>query len=199
MNEDKNEEIIEDSSPQGQKGANMAETPRTEPEVRLRSMEPAPTGSEKKIIIYAVIALVLIGLGVGGFLLFTKGKNEPEVAPIPTPVAIPTAMPTEAPEPTPAVELERGDLSIQVLNGGGVAGAAGAAEEYLKGLGYVVADTGNAANFDYELTQIMIKPDSSAYKSLLISDLEEKYELASELGEVDEDSKYDVIVIVGKG
>lgn len=161
--------------------------------------EPAKeTGSSKKPLLIGLIVVLVLALVGGGIFVYRRamGKKEAEPATIEESTP-PGETPTEAPEATPTPELDRSELKVQVLNGRGVAGAAGKAQELLEGLGYEDVATGNADNYDYEKTEISIKEDKEAYLEMLTDDLSDDYTLAAEPNILDEDSDYDSIIIIG--
>jgi len=55
-------------------------------------------------------------------------------------------------------KLARGQTSVMVLNGNGRSGSAASAATKLRGLGYVVAATGNARRQDYATSVVMYRP-----------------------------------------
>lgn len=114
--------------------------------------------------------------------------------------AEPTPTPTEAPQPTPTPVsvLKREDIAISVLNGGGVPGAAGDMQDFLESKGYVVGSVGNADEYTYEETTILVKSGSDDVAELLREDLSQDYTIASETGTLDEDAEYEAQVIVGE-
>lgn len=151
------------------------------------------------IILWA-LTMVAIALGVGGGLvLFTNRYNQPsspavEISPTAA-AAVPTAVATVT--PTPAA-VRRGDIRIQVLNGGGKAGAASRMKAFLEGKGYRVVETGNADSYSYETTEIVVKESQVAIVDTLAGDLEESYELGESSTDLPESSSYDARVIVGE-
>lgn len=149
-------------------------------------------------IILIIVIIILVGLYFlgaskkGTFNPLTPSNN----AAAPTPLR-PTDSAGQAPTSTPTpLPLDRGDLSITVLNGSGVAGAAGDVSEVLKDLGYTVKSTGNASKFDYTGITILISEDKKAYGDLLKKDLADEAETIEV--EVDDNLKADAEVIVGK-
>lgn len=149
----------------------------------------------KAVVIVIVILVVLIGISVGAFFLLGKGANEKAQS---DNVQEETVESTPVPaSPTPESTLDKENLTIRVLNGSGVAGRAGGAAEVLEDAGYIDVDTGNADSFDYEETVIQIKSDKNEYIDLLVEDLEGSYVVAGETEELDEDSDFDVVIIVG--
>ncbi|MFC1711902.1 LytR C-terminal domain-containing protein [Patescibacteria group bacterium] len=97
-----------------------------------------------------------------------------------------------------ADDESRFDLKIQTLNGSGGKGIAKGAKDLLLSLGYTNIETDNADSYDYEETVIKVKKDKEKYLKALIKDLETEYTIASESGELDDNSEFDVVVIVGK-
>ncbi len=114
-----------------------------------------------------------------------KSQNLTGVQISPTPTATPAA-----------VEIKRADLKVQVLNGSGVAGAAGKAKTFLEGLGYADVKTGNADG-DFAKTEIEIKESKSAASEMIKKDLKDKYTLADTVGVLDKTFDYDVVITLG--
>ena len=161
---------------------------------------PQKKQSRKLIYIIAFI-LVLVVLGLIGWQFMGSSTNsEEEITPTPTEFQIPTdtpeptqteeenkdenadeeITPTKAPSATPrptqnpvdsASGLDRSDLSIEVVNGRGVGGAAAKAADTLRVKGYSIASTGNADNSNYEETVIEVKSGNSKFLELLKKDL----------------------------
>ncbi len=142
----------------------------------------------KQITILAVIIGVLAGVG---FWVISLNQSEPEVT---EEVFIETSPePTEEPEP----EFEKSDYSILVLNGGGIAGAAGDMQDFLVDLGYDVVDTGNADSYDYVKTVVQAKEGvPQAFIDALVDELGEEYDV-DDVETLDDDADEDVVVIVG--
>lgn len=144
------------------------------------------------VTIFFVILFLVIVILVGLYFLGASKKGtfnplpaKPTVTPIPTNATTPS--------PTPA-ELDRGDLTISVLNGSGVKGAAGDTSETLKDLGYTVKTVGNAKQYDYTGITILITEKKKAYLDLLKKDLADE----TIKTEIDDDLTVDAEVIVGK-
>lgn len=150
----------------------------------------------RPIIIWAII-VVVAALVVGGIIMVASGK----AGSFPSLMATPTPAPTSSPSPTPTPDLsslDRSTLAVQVLNGSGVAGSAGKMKDLLEEKGYTVENTGNADNYDYETTEILVKPESKAYLVLLEGDLQESYSLGTPTATLADDVPYDVRIVVGK-
>ena len=147
--------------------------------------------------ILALILLIILGVGTflnskGDNLLSKKNDSKKELE---------TIVPSPAEEPTPTViEVDRSSLIIQVLNGSGESGVAGTMSELLIEKGYSEdIDTGNADNYDYAETVVQIKKDKEdEFLDTLLDDLKKDYSLSSEIETLDEESEFDVVIIVGK-
>ena len=74
------------------------------------------------------------------------------------------------PEPK-RVTLARGETSVIVLNGNGIAGAAAAASDRVKAKGYPVAATGNAARSDFGQSVVMYRTGRRPEAQRLARDL----------------------------
>ena len=139
-------------------------------------------------------ALITVAILLGATLILSKGGQLPS---LPLVSVQPTATPVEVPTPT-IEQVDRKDISIQVLNGGGVAGAASKMKTFLETTGYTVDDVGNSDDYSFEKTAILVKSGKEAYRTLLTDDLLDEYTLESATDFLDADSPYDAQVIVGK-
>lgn len=168
-----------------------AKPPEVMPEISIHK-----TSKTKPAILWA-ITLVVACLVVGGILFIASGKvgSFPSIVVVPTPT--PTNTPMTTPTPTPG-EVKRESLKIQVLNGGGKAGAATKMKKFLEDKGYTITDTANAPSYTYDKTEILVKPAFKAYISLLEEDLADDYTLGSSAATLEDSVSYDARVIVGK-
>lgn len=155
------------------------------------SNQPAPAKKSKLPII--VIAVVLIAILTGGFLLLRKNSSSK-----PTEVAgTTTEAPTPSPTPTPAVDKET--VKIQVLNGTGTPGQATKVAVTLKNAGYNLDNikTGNATN-NVSTSSIAAKAgfESTAadIKTTLSSDFPE---IDVNTSPLDASSAFDVVITTG--
>lgn len=94
--------------------------------------------------------------------------------------------------------LDRSKLSIAVANGSGVEGTAGKAATILKDLGYNVASTGNADNFNYVGVTIKVKSDQGKFINLLKQDLSKEYTITASSSDLSADSSTNALIIIGK-
>lgn len=154
--------------------------------------EVKSNGTSKKLFVWAAIVVSVALLVGGGLIAVTRGSFSFPF------VAQPSPTPTPTPSPTPAVTLNREDLKIEVLNGGGTPGAAGKMKTFLEEKGYTVTSVGNTDEYTYEQTQILVKADKEAYINLLTKDLESDYTVGSSAATLSDDESADAQVIVGK-
>lgn len=188
---------------------NETESPKPEtPTLRYDTVPPARKSGKGKKLLLVLILLILLGAAFAGFNLI-KGKQTPteEITPTPTPTEEITSTPTPATEtsPTPTVKptatptkKPTKNLTIKVLNGSGVTGAAKLASDYLTGLGYEITSTGNADNENFENTTIQIKPDKQTLLDQLKIDLSTKYTIGTTSADLSSTSSSDAIVTIGK-
>lgn len=153
------------------------------------------TPSKRRPIIIWAIILVVASLVAGGIIFAVSGRAGSFLPSSPPSTPTPTSSPTPTPDLT---RLDRSTLKVQVLNGSGVVGAAGTMKDILEEKGYTVDNTGNADNYDYETTQILVKPEKEAFIAFLTEDLKESYSLGTSEATLEENVPYDVRIIVGK-
>lgn len=173
--------------------------------------------SRKKLFaIIGGIVIVILVLIIGS-MVFSGGDDTPEEDIFATPASqAPTDTPTPIPSPTPeedkeekAVEadkttndedateseLARAKYSILIQNGSGTAGAAGRLADILGDLGYKIAGTENADNFEYLETEINVSSKNTALLKLLEGDLKDEYTIGDTSTTYDGDA--DAVVIIG--
>ena len=102
------------------------------------------------LVMTGIAALELLGLVVAGTALLAKPVAHAARAAVHTPAAAPKKAPVR---PLPP----RGSVSVTVLNGNGVAGAAAATASRVRARGYVIGQVGNAPRSGYGRTVIMYR------------------------------------------
>lgn len=189
-----------------------AETPMEQPEKRKEMVEELYTkrrepemmpeismhkdNSSKPLIVWAIVTIVVAILtGSVLFALSKKSVQLPSFMVKPTPT--PTPLPTPTPTPTPA-PVDKKTLKIQVLNGGGVAGAASKMKKALEAQEYTVTGTANADEYTYAKSEIHTKKSAEAAIELISTDLKDDYTFGASAADLSDDVEYDVQVIVGK-
>lgn len=97
-----------------------------------------------------------------------------------------------------ATGLDRADLTVEVLNGGGVAGAAGKMADELEDFGYAIGGTDNTETFDYTDVTIQVKSTKSKYLALLKKDLGATHTIDDATSDLAASHDADAVVIIGK-
>ncbi len=193
---DKQTEILKDLTSQRSMSSEEKGSDDFKSQVLHGGQRAKQSGNYLYIIVTVVFILALIGAGYFLYQNFLKADDS-AIQPAIVSVEESQLSPTETVTPTPEVELDRADLTVQILNGSGTPGVASTAQEYLEGLGYENIDTGNADSYDYEETVIAIKTEKEDYLNLISQDLADKYTVAEETESLDDDSDFDVIITLG--
>lgn len=202
--EDKEEDktrVKEDASPESEPDKQKStveeiftkKEPLVMPEISIHS-----TGSSKRNMFLWALTMIVITVAIGGGLIIFSGGGSGGVSGI---VLQPTSTPTPTltPSPTPVpVAVNKDELEVQILNGGGVAGAATKMKTFLEEKGYTVSEVGNAEEYTYEQTEVHVKKSVSGNLPEIKKELEEAYTVGAAAEDLPDDSKYDVRVIVGK-
>lgn len=137
---------------------------------------------------------IALAVGVSLVVLVRGPQTFTSIIKKPTPTSTVTIAPTQA----PAATIERKDVHVKVLNGGGTPGAGSKMKAFLEEKGYVVDAVGNTPEYSYETTDIVLKAGKDAIGKMLSEDLKADYSLGSTSATLDSDATYDAEVIVGK-
>jgi hypothetical protein len=149
---------------------------------------------KKSFAVWVGLMLGIVSAVGVGLLLFVKGPQHfSNLLAKPTP----TNTPTLAPTPT-TLSVNRKDIHIRVVNGGGTAGAAGKMKSFLENLGYSVDSVGNSTDYTFTTTEISVKSGHDSITTLLKSDLGSEYTLGSSSADLADSADYDALVTVGK-
>lgn len=105
----------------------------------------------------------------------------------------PTATP---PTPTPTPNFKKEEVNIKILNGSGTKGKATEVKDILKDKGYVEIVTGNADNFDYEITEIQVKKERAQLGDMIKNDLKD-YVSAPKITTLGDEEAADLVLIFG--
>lgn len=181
------------------------------------AFDTKPNKRSRLFVLAAVIFILILFILGGLFVLGSFQKNNITALPTPTIAASATPLPTSSVSavltvsltgilsPTggistidSATNLDRSKLSVVILNGSGIAGAAAQVSTFLKDLGYNVVSVGNADVFTYKNLTIQVKKAKSGYAGLLKKDLQSNADFASVSASVSDTIENDAEVIVGK-
>jgi len=170
--------------------------PSATPAVDMFGPLPSEPGTGSKKVFWIIIGtFAVLGVVAGGVGIYWQNKSPTKPAALPTPTSEQTV--SSSPSPTSEVQLKKQGLTIQILNGSGVTGAAKTAQDYLEGLGYSVSAVGNASSSSYTSTQISIKDAKKDYLTQLKKDLSAQYTLVETSDSLEDNSKYDAVIILG--
>lgn len=183
----------EEVKPPDKVAKEAVEEKEKEPEAESESKE----GINKKLLVGAVFAVLLLGILAGGIYYF-KSKVSDKAPTRPEEVAKATSTPEPTQTPTPEPEIVLADYSLSVLNGSGVVGEADKVKDILASAGFEEIETDNADSYDYTNTEVSFKKDTpeGVYEAIKKA-LEDDYEVVKSEVYLSEDASFDVIVIVG--
>lgn len=169
--------------------------------------------SSRPWLVYLLLIVIIILLAGVGLLLFQNKKmlnmkvsSQPEIviesAEVPAESQTPTVADTaQQQESVPQIEaVQVTDISIKVLNGSGVAGAAGKAKEFLADKKYKSVEAGNYSSDTVDGTIVYYSEDKFKAEAQWISDMLKDKEIISEikLASSDEEKSMDIVIILGK-
>ena len=160
------------------------EQPGEQPEEEVKTERTDRTLFVLGSVVTAVVALAVVGIVV----LFVTTRTTP--APTPRPEADQPLAGTPTPAP-----LSRGTISFEVLNGSGVAGAAGKAALQLTDLGYAVVAIGNTEVS--RGTELRVASIAATHASAITEDIQRLFTQATFSG-VLTDSTAAAQLIIGK-
>lgn len=151
------------------------------------------------LVMAFLLGLTLGGGLVGGIFYFrsrvdsTTQETSTTLAPTPSPLA--EVVLEEETEPEEAIDLSQ--YSLQVLNGTGKAGEAGAAEDLLTESGFEAITLGNSQTTGFTETVIAVKESvpQEVVDKIEASLVQYILEVSDEF--LDESSDYDIVITVG--
>ncbi|MBU0569414.1 LytR C-terminal domain-containing protein [Patescibacteria group bacterium] len=154
-------------------------------------------GSGLKVVIITAVVLAILGVIAGGVFYYQTGFNKETETGVEEKELNEAPVTTEAPEPAPR-EVDLSELSVEILNGSGIAGEAGKVDTLLTDLNFKETETGNADSYDYTTTVVSLKEGvSSEVYSKIEGALSENYALEKSDDVLEDDSEYDIKIIVG--
>lgn len=168
--------------------------------MNIQTSEEEGDGGKLVWVLAAVLVAVAV-LVVAAVIYFSRTRldlGNPGQNPLPTPVqeGSPTGVVTATIIPSPTgVKVDVSKLKVQVLNGSGVRGKAAEVATVLEDLGFVGVATGNASKLGFDEMEVSLKSGLDQVKELITKELEDYGPYGFK--ELEESSKFDVVVIVG--
>jgi hypothetical protein len=131
-------------------------SPPPEPKIADANPQNPPKSSSNFFLGFVTFFSLLLAVA-GWFMYFkTSGSLNLEIPSSSSTNLTPTNAIATTPSPTTASINPRHSISLEVLNGSGIAGAASQTADKLIALGYAVTKTGNADNQKYTKTEILV-------------------------------------------
>jgi hypothetical protein len=154
--------------------------------------------SMNRLLLFILIIVISAAIFFTGMMLYQSNNGNFSLPQLSF-LSQPTPTPTEAPEPTPSPtpEIDNSDYSVQVLNGSGVSGAAGAVAGLLEEEGFENVEVGNADAQDFTDTEVQLQEDVPSEVFDEIADILSDYTVV-EGDELDEEDEFDIIITVGQ-
>jgi len=218
------EEVKDEDTEEKEQTESEEKTPDEEPEEEKEVEEPKDKGGDEKIsseevkdwlkdvrpdttkeveksgkpllkIFLIIIVLLAIGGAVAGGIYYYK--NSVSTSTTTEEGEEETSEPTSTATPVPE-EADYSEITVSILNGSGVVGEAGNVVTLIEDIGLSDPNTGNADSYDYTTTTISLKESvSSALYDSIQEKLSDEYIVEKSDTPLEEDSSYDIIIIVG--
>ena len=198
-------EAIEEELHKEEKEQNLSENEK-EKKIQTNQSQYVESPPKENIPFWVLFMAFLIGLSLGagliGGIFYYKSKVESvetEKTPAPEATIQPSETITQSPTPSPEAK-EKADLSklsVQILNGSGIAGEAGKVEKLLKDAGFTKTVSGNAKSYNYNETEISFKENVDPEATDKLKEALKSYKL-KEMDNLPDTAKNDIEIIVGK-
>jgi flagellar basal body-associated protein FliL len=169
-----------------------------EPETVGFPPQSAPNPKKSGMLKWIIIAIIGI-LVIGGAAFFVLSGGDNNEVPEPTSQSISfvtTPVPTALATSTPTA-ANKEDISIQVLNGTGVAGEAGYLKDQLNSADYADVDTANATGANVTVTTMTYNSQTSPAVVSEITQILERIYQQVETKQSSSSGAYDISVVVG--
>jgi len=153
-------ETVDEETPEPEKAMDEGEVVEEEEKEALAPVDNSHKMSLKTILLITLVSALVAAFVSGGVYVYLTGANGLDKAETVESEIVQEESTETTPTPEPEIiDADASDYSVQVLNGSGQIGAAGAGAEIVESVDFVVDDTGNAANYDFEATQVQAKSD----------------------------------------
>ncbi len=169
-------------------------SPESEETLKERPLEeevPLEKTNKKLFITGFFIALLVFGLTGGVFYLANRASKE-ITKEVTTEIEEAAATPTATPDST---QLDREEITLEILNGSGVSGAAAGTADIFEALGYEIMKTGNADSTVGN--ELYVGADFEGLIDVLLEDVEDELDISSISGEL-EGSTASARIILGE-
>jgi len=137
--------------------------PEPKPEPLLKPKPESVPEPEKSSgvnpLVMIIPGVLLLGALVGGIVFYQRGISPENAISTPTPNYANTAASSS---PTASATIDLTKYPINVMNGSGISGQAGAVKDLLVTAGFTISGTGNADSYDFTKTLIKAKVDVPA-------------------------------------
>ncbi|MFC1625791.1 LytR C-terminal domain-containing protein [Patescibacteria group bacterium] len=177
-----NQEVVQNEAPAKEEKS---------PNVSFPTVGQKKKGNAARTLVVLGILVLVAALG---FVIFKGASNKTEETPSPAGDTLST--PTVS-EPSPTAEpVDKTEVSVQVLNGTGIAGEAGLLQTKLEKLGYADIKVGNAESQDQTTTKVTFSSTlSSEVVDEITTSLKETYKEVSTV--TSSTGTYDVVITTG--
>lgn len=158
-------------------------------------------------LFFLVLVMAALGALAGGIYFYQKSVSIDEIQTTPTPTPFPLEVEKnnqqpvkETPTPTPQLQVDLSKFNLLIKNGTGIPGEAGKVSTLLTSVGFAKAATGNAANFNFKDTEVMLKasvPDS-VFEIIKVT-LEKDYvSVVRSAQDLSARQSYDIVITTGQ-
>lgn len=174
----------------------LVEEKDVEEDIKVDKEKRQP-GRKRNSLLLAFLFLLLVGVAIFSFIYFSKRqKEEPLVEEDEVLVEEAKQSPTQAPASNE--EVDSLEYKIQIQNGTGVSGEADVVGDTLVAEGFSDVETANADSFEYDFTEVRLKEgvDGTVFEAIERA-LNSDYKIATTASQLETDSEFDVVVIVG--
>lgn len=171
----------------------QAKKGETEKDIRGREVIPMETRNKKMYVAGIILSVLILGATATTlYFRFRQGSGATEEVAVEVEE---TQEGTEVEEQPSATALLRSEISLEILNGSGIAGLASETADTFEELGYEVVKVGNAE--DTTGNKLYVDPDIEELIAVLLEDVEGELDISSISGELT-DSTASVRIILGE-
>lgn len=164
------------------------------------TQDQAQSTKKRKIAYIAIFAIgisFLVGVLSYYFYFLPRMYSQKKTPVVTTITPSPTPVPTEVPSSTESAQLDRNSVTLQVLNGSGVAGQADLVKKLLNSFGYNNIETGNAQTQRARTTLVIFsKTLPQEIRTQILTEMEELFVDVS--SQEATSPQFDIVIITGE-